>query len=279
MTFRFRLVVAAVLCFAGSVVARADVEDDLRARLRGRWGILKSPVASECTDHYSDNVASGRYASGRGPVQLPAGELVTIDNVHVGWTRFDVNLSLQVPYRVAIVDGPYTLYELRPCRVQLSFDVPREVRRNTARAEATVLEILEVHDSDRAARASTTWNGREPEALPADSSERWAEYRVWKAAQANSAIRRRIEEVLADAQAVLRNMSDDPDYLDSFGRGAESRRYDSISDCESLLSASFYVSGSGGKSSRGYADGQRVAWATMVARGLAGCLVDVAPYP
>lgn len=279
MPSRFRLFAAAVFVLAGPVAARADVEDDLRARLRGRFAIVQSPVASECTDHYSDNVASGRYASGRGPVQLPAGELVSIDNVHVGWTRFDVNLSLQVPYRVTIVDGPYTLYELRACRVQISFDVPREVRKDLGRAEATVLEILEVHDSDRAARASASWNQREPEALPADSEQIWAEYRVWKAAQVNAAVRRRIEEVLADAQAVLRNMSDDADYLDSFGRGAASRRYESLSDCGSLLSASFYVSGSGGKSSRGYADGQRVAWATMVARGLAGCLVDIAPAP
>ena len=128
-------------------------------------------------------------------------------------------------------------------------------------------------------RGSASWNRREPEALPADSEQVWAEYRVWKAAQVNAAVRRRIEEVLADAQAVLRNMSDDADYLDSFGRGAASRRYESVTDCDSLLSASFYVSGSGGKSPRGYAHGQRVAWATMVARGLAGCLVDVTPAP
>src|SRR5512143_1851849 len=135
-----------------ALAGAADAESALRARLRGRWAILRSPVASECTEHYSDNDVVGRSASGAGPVALPAGELVSIDNVHAGWTSgLDVNLGLLVPWRVRIVDGPYTLYEIRPCRVQLNFDVPREVRKDAARAEAAVLEILEVHDSETAA--------------------------------------------------------------------------------------------------------------------------------
>ncbi|KAB2965194.1 MAG: hypothetical protein F9K18_06775 [Thermoanaerobaculia bacterium] len=258
-------------------VAVADVESDLRARLRGRSAIVLSAVASECTEHYSDNQAAGGYASGSGPVQLPAGELATIDNVHIGWTRFDVNLTLVTPFRVPIVDGPFQLFEHRPCRVQLAFDVPRDVRKDLDRAEATVLAILEVHPSPDAARASGSWNGREPEPLPADSEERWAEYRVWKAAQVNVEIRRKLDTVLADAQAALRNMRDDAEYLESFALGAASRRYDSTSSCDALLSASFYPSGSGGKSSRGYADGQRVAWSLNIARGLQGCWVEVLP--
>jgi hypothetical protein len=277
---RLRLSVPALaaVLIAPAAAGAADVEDVLRSHLRGRWAVLRSPVASECSDHYSDNIVSGRFASGGGPVSLPAGELVSIDNVHAGWASgLDVNLGVLVPYRVRIVDGPYTLYEIRPCRVQLNFDVPREVRKDAARAEAAVLEVLEVHDSEAEARRSQLWNRRETEPLPADSEATWAEYRVWKAAQVNAAVRRKLDDVLADAKATLRSMQDDPDYLESFALGVAARRNDSAPSCDSALSSSFYVSGSGGKSKRGYEDGQRVAWATNVAQALQDCFVDVAP--
>jgi len=263
--------VAAALALASALAARADVEDELRARLRGRWAILRSPVASECTDHYTDNDVSGRYASGAGPITLPVGELATIDNVHVGWTRFDVNVGLAVPYRVTLVDGPYTLYEMRTCRIQLGFDVPGEVKRDRARAEATIREVLEVYDSEEAARGSAAWNRREPEALPEDAEQVWAEYRDWKAAQIDAAVRARLDDVLEEADRVLRSMEKDPDYLESFALGVESRRYESFSSCDSALSAGFYRSGSGGPSSRGWADGQRLGWTIAVAAALKDC--------
>jgi hypothetical protein len=273
-----RLAVTLLGATALATAASADVEDSLRARLRGRWALVRSPIASECTGHYTDNVVSGRRASGPGPVMLPAGELVSIDNVDVGpLAGLSVNLGLLVPYRVSIVDGPYTLYEQRPCRVQLKFDVPREVRKDAARAEEAILGVLEAHDSESAARRSEAWNRREPEALPEDSEEVWAEYRVWKAAQVNLAVRRKLDEVLAETQATLRSMREEPDYLESFALGVASRRYESPGDCDALLQASFYVSGSGGASQRGWEDGQRVAWAAAVARGLGGCFLDVVP--
>jgi len=278
-TLRLALALLGAASLAASA-ASADVEDELRARLRGRWALVRSPIASECTPHYTDNVVSGRHASGSGPVLLPAGELVTIDNVDVGpIAGLSVNLGLLVPYRVAWVDGPFTLHEQRPCRVQLKFEVPREVRKDAVRAEEAVLGVLEVHDSESSARRSETWNRREVEALPADSEATWEAYRAWKAAQVNVEVRRKLDAVLADAQATLRSMRDEPEYLESFALGVESRRYDSPGDCATLLSASFYVSGSGGPSQRGWEDGQRVAWATAVARALGGCFLDVVPAP
>lgn len=269
--------VAALICLATAVPAApvaADVEDSLRARLRGRWAVVRSPVASECTEHYTDNEVSGRHAGGGGPYVLPAGELVSIDNLHVGWTRFDVNLGLLRPYRVSLHEGPFTLHEHRACRVQLSFDVAREVRRDAARAEAVVLEILEVHDSEAGARRSELWNRRDPEPLPADSEAVWAEYRVWKAAQVNVEVRAKLDEVLEFARQASGSMPDDAEYRESFALGVASRRWDSPEECPSLLSASFYVSGSGGTDERGFADGQRVGWALAVARGLLGCFVE-----
>lgn len=257
-----------------SSAAHADVESDLRARLIGRSAIILGSVTSECSDHFTDNLVSGRYASGKGPVRLPEGELATVENVHIGFTRFDVNLTLATPYRLSIVDGPFELFELRRCRVQLSFDVPRAVRRDLASAEATVLNILELHGSVDAARSSQSWNGRQTEPLPADNDARWAEYRLWKAAQMNVEIRRKLDRVLEEADRAMSSMKDDPDYLDSFARGVASRRWESFSSCESALTATFYTTGSGGKSSSAYADGQRMAWALALARYLQDCWID-----
>jgi len=272
-----RALAAALAILVATPSLFAEVEDDLQARLRGRLGLLLSPVSTECTDHYTDNEVAGRFASGAGPVRLDAGELVSIDNVSVNWHRLDVNLGLQVPYRVTIVDGPFTLYELRSCRAQLKFEVPGEVRRDRSRAEAVIRELLEVHDSLAEARSSTSWNWREPELLPEDSEAAWAEYRSWKAEQVNAAIRERLAAVLEEARRAVRSMDDDPDYLDSFARGVESKRYESSASCDALLSASFYRSGSGGSSSRGWTDGQRLGWAVAIARGLQDCWVEVPP--
>jgi hypothetical protein len=178
---------------------------------------------------------------------------------------------------VSIVDGPYTLYEHRLCRVQLRFDVPREVRKDAGRAEAAVLEVLEVHDSESAARDSGLWNRREPEELPEDNDQKWAEYRAWKAAQVNAAVAEKLDEVLAEGQAALQYMDDDAEYLESFALGAASKRYWKPSSCEEALSASFYPSGSGGGSSKGWAAGQHLAWSVAVARALQGCYVAVPP--
>ena len=59
----------------------------------------------------------------------------------------------------------------------------------------------------------------------------------------------------------------------AFAAGARARS-DSWSTCEAMLDATFYVSGSGGKSSRGWADGQRVAWANHLAHALQSCYLD-----
>jgi len=270
-------ILSGLLLLAVAAPVRADVEEALRARMRGRWGVLRSAVATECTKHYSDNDVVGASASGRWPIHLPAGELVTIDDVQVGWTGMDANLSLQVPYRVEIVDGPFTLYEIRSCRVQLKFDVSRAVRRDENQAAAAVTAIVEVFDDERGARGSGLWNRRRPDPLPPDSEQRWAEYTAWKAQQVNVEVDRKLARALDEISSTLRGMRDDPAYLASFQHGVDSKRSTSFSNCESALSASFYGSSSRGEERRGWEDGQRLAWNAALAKMLRGCFVPVPP--
>ena len=96
---------------------------------------------------------------------------------------------------------------------------------------------------------------------------------AWKLTQVNAAVRAETERVLDEVKRVLAYMPGDDDYLISFAAGARARS-DSWSTCAAMLDATFYVSGSGGKSSRGWADGQHVAWANHLAHALQSCYLD-----
>ena len=89
----------------------------------------------------------------------------------------------------------------------------------------------------------------------------------------NAAVRAKTERVLDEAKRVLAYMPGDDDYLLSFAAGARARS-DSWSSCEAMLDATFYSTGSGGKSTRGWADGQHVAWANHLALALQDCYLE-----
>ncbi len=253
---------------------RADVEAELRRELVGRTVVVRQDLVSECTDHYTDvEVLGNRIAGGRGE-RFAAGELARIDNVHVGWSRFAVNLSLVEPYRISWSDGPFTLHEQRTCRVQLDFDLPREARKDRVRSLAAITAVVEPFADEASARRSAAYNRRRVEPLPADWEEIRRAHARWSAERVNAAVRVKVERLLEEAAGVLTYMPDDAGYLESFGLGARARRSESWSSCESMLDASFYVSGSGGRDKRGFADGQHVAWATRLAAALAECYVE-----
>ncbi len=260
----------AVLVASIPVVAFADAEDELRAELVGRYALAKGELVSECTDHFTDmKVVGGRLAGGTG-ARFAGGELLRIDNVSVGAiSGLDVNLTLVEPYLLSFSDGPFRVYDERRCRVQLNFEVGRDVRKDVPKSLATVAAVLELFD-DAGAAKHAGWNKRKVEPYPKDWEKTKREYEAWKLTQVNAAVRAKTEGVLDEARRVLAYMPGDDDYLLAFGAGARARS-DSWSTCEAMLDATFYVSGSGGKSSRGWADGQHVAWANHLAHELQGC--------
>ncbi len=264
------ILAAAFVCAAA---AHADVEADLRSALVGRYALAKSELVSECTEHFTDmKVVGGRLAGGTG-TRFAGGELLRIDNVNVGaLAGLDVNLSLVEPYRLSFEDGPFEVFDQRRCRVQLNFEVPREVRKDVQKALAAVGAVLEVFD-DAAAAKGAGWNGRQVEPYPKEWEQTKREYDAWKLTQVNGLVRAKTEQVLDEGRRVLNYMASDDDYLWSFAAGARARS-DSWSDCEAMLEATFYSTGSGGKSSRGWSDGQHVAWANHLAHALQDCYVE-----
>lgn len=266
--------VAIVGSWSGAAAARADVESELKSEIVNWFALTRAPLASECTDHYTDNQVTGGRISGGSGERFAAGELVQIDNVKVGtFSGLDVNLSLVEPYRLSFEDGPFEVYEQRRCRAQLHFDVPREVRKDAGRARAAIEAALALYDHEGAAKKDPAWNRRKVEPFPANWEATKREWEVWKRSQRNRRVREKTESVLEQADRVLAYMANDEKYLASFGAGARARDSESWSSCEAMLDAGFYVSGSGADS-RGWADGQLVAWSTHLARALQDCYIE-----
>ena len=251
----------------------ADVESELRSALVGRFALTRGALLSECTDHFTDHkVTAGRVSGGTG-TRFEAGELVRIDNVKIGaLSGLDVNLTIVEPFLLSFVDGPFTVHEERRCRAQLNFEVPREVRKDRAQSLAAIAAVLERFDDDDAARRGA-WNRRARAPFPKDWEKTRVAYGKWKVEHRNELVRAKTEEVLRFAEQALTYMSGDEDYLASFAAGARYRS-DSWSSCEAMLTATFSISGSG-KNRNGWADGQKVAWATHLARSLQDCLLEV----
>lgn len=263
-----------VLCaFLAAGAAHADVESDLRSELVGRFGLAKGELVSECTDHFTDmKVVGGRLTGGTG-VRFEPGELVKIDNVKVGaMAGLDVNLTLVEPFLLSFEDGTFTVYDQRRCRVQLNFEVSRDVRKDVAKSLSAIAGVIDLFD-DAGAAKKAGWNRRKVEPYPKDWEKTKREYQAWKLTQVNAAVRAKTAYVLDEARRVLNYMPGDDDYLFSFAAGARARS-DSWSSCEAMLDATFYSTGSGGKSSRGWADGQHVAWANHLAHALQSCYLE-----
>lgn len=264
-------IVASTLASAGA--AHGDVEADLRAELVGRYALARGELVSECTDHFTDmNVVGGRLTGGMG-VRFAGGELLRIDNVSVGaMAGLDVNLTLVEPFLLSFQDGPFEIYDERRCRVQLNFEVGRDVRKDVQKSLAAVAAALELFD-DAGAAKHAGWNRRKVEPYPKNWEKTKRDYEAWKLTQVNAAVRAKTALVLDEAGRVLNDMPGDDDYLLSFAAGARARS-DSWSSCEAMLEATFYAARSEGKSKRGWSDGQLVAWANHLAQALQACYLE-----
>jgi hypothetical protein len=261
------------LVVAGAPLA-ADVEGDLKASVVGLYGLARSPLLSECSDSYTNNQVAGGRISGKAGQRFAAGELVRIDNLKLGsFAGLQVYLSIVEPYRMTWQDGPYEVHDQRRCRVQLDFEVPRDVRKDAGKSRAAIEAAVALFDLEAAARKDPAWNRREVEPYPDGWEKTKKEWQAWRKTQQNRRVREKTEEILEQAERVISYMPSDAAYLASFGAGARDRSSESWSDCDAMLSATFYVTGSG-ENTRGWADGQLVSWAAQLARALADCYVE-----
>ena len=279
------LLLTAVL--ATSTAAASDLEKRLESELRGAWGILEAEVYSACGGTYSDNTIGAAGVASKAGHRFDPGELVKIDKIKVKRQRVDLLLTLAVPIRTSHMDGPFELFDKRECKVQLIFPVPREQVKSgdTEALLDTVRATITLFPSLADARESDVWNGRELEPLPDDYEATLQRHAAWKAEQTNAAIRTAVDHALAAGANIAEDLSDDPDYLAGFAKGAEEMSSLTLSNCSSLLSSSYtaYHKNAAKDQPRrwrdGWDDGQELVFNVLVANRLQGCFVLVPPAP
>ncbi len=280
----------ALVCFlAAAGPACADFEDDVERAWAGAWVVARVEVASDCSGFYTNNEVRGRLSSSKGSRRFAEGELARVDKVNVKSDRVDLYLSVAEPVLVPRTDGPFTLYDERSCRVQFMVDVPRDAikGRRLDDVGARLLEVVERHESESAARRSRAWNERERDPYPRDYEETVARHAAWKAEEVNRALATTRLAALDAANQALERVTDDPPYLAGFSAGVEAQRRRSLPSCSSFAGARFESDEQGPPSDRrgdgpaerafrrGFRDGQLLVWGTRVARAVEGCFVVV----
>ncbi|HXU44797.1 MAG TPA: hypothetical protein VN783_04685, partial [Thermoanaerobaculia bacterium] len=177
-------------------VRGADLEGALNARWRGSWALIEAASASECNSFYNDNDAHGTRIDGGGAHRFAPGELAHVERIGTKRGRIDVFLDIVEQVLAARRDGPFTLYDPLHCKIQLKIPVPSSVTFEAA--EAALAPLLEHFPSDALAKASSHWNRRKREPYPPDYDRTLAEYEVWKAAQLNAAVQKRMDEAIEE---------------------------------------------------------------------------------
>ncbi len=270
---------AILLVLASALAAPAfgaDLEKDLNARWQGRWAIVKAPIASNCDGFWNDNEVRGDLTVGKGRERFEAGELVRVERVDAKWGgRVDVFLELAEQLLVSRIDGPFTLYDAKSCKIQLKFT---EVGKTFAAAEAAFSGLLDRFETAPQAEKSPSWNGRRRAPFPRDYEQTLAEYARWKAEQLNLAVRARTDEAISELSRLTSRSRTDPDYAEGYAAGLEKVKYTYFGDCETTVSATFYPATKSGKPEawrRGYEDGQRTGWLTRLLDRLRTCSVPV----
>lgn len=259
----------------------ADLEEQLSQRLRGAWGVLQVEVTSGCGATYSDNLVGDLAVASKAAHRFAPGELVLIDKLKLKREQVDLLLTLNVPLRTPRTDGPFELVDDLECRVQLMVPVPRELVKSSD-VEAILGRLgalLLVYPDLEAARASESWNRREPPPLPEGYDATLQRHAIWKAEQVNAAVAASTARALDAAGDIAGRLGSDADYLAGFAAGAQIMSSFYLSDCSSLLEASIWSyrkAADRSRSSRwqnGWDDGQALVFHVLVADRLQACLL------
>ena len=233
MRLLHRLLFAAVVLSATGAAPASELGARLDHELKGGWGVLGVEVHSGCGDTYSDNLVGAMGVSSKAPHRFAVGELVRVDDVKLKRRRVDLLLTTAAPLRVSWMEGPYELFEQRPCRVQLIVPVPRELRKS-ADLESLLSEVgrhILFFPTLDDARRSTGWNGRLTEPFPEDYEVTLHLHAIWKAEEMNAAVQLGIDHALTEAAETAEDMDDDHEYLAGFSAGAELMSSFTVTSC------------------------------------------------
>jgi len=282
--------VATLLLVQGLTLAGA-YENEVRARWRGAWVVIKTDAYSSCASGYSNNRISGNLVHGRSSQRFAAGELARVEGVQVRKKSVELRVALSSMHLVPYPDGPFTLYSPRQCRVELQVNVPKQAvkARDVETVDALLQEVVERYATEADARASSLWNGRPDDEYPEDYELTLDRHAAWQAEQINLAVDSKSELAVDEAGAVTARIRSDAPYLEGFAEGAMKMRQWRTTDCGNLLAMPFprvrhkvpeQFEGDGFESWReGFGDGQLIVYSVLMIERLPACYVQVPEVP
>ncbi|MCZ6650290.1 MAG: hypothetical protein O7D35_06430 [Acidobacteria bacterium] len=281
-----------VIILASVSSPAADMEREIRARLLGAWVITGVETYSDCRGMYTNNRINGSLVKSGGAHRFQIGELAKVDKINVHRSRVDVLLSVPEPLLVPYEDGPFTLYNEVPCRIELEVELSRQTvkKKDSAEVERTLEAILERHNRLEQAEQSPSWNRRQMASYPDDYDTVLREHAVWQANRINESIQARIDEAVEETSRVVNRVSSDPDYLAGFAVGVEEARATELVDCRSLMAVRFLPAqrpSSGNdeqarardRGRRGNRDGKNLVFGLEMAQRLPACFVPIPELP
>lgn len=283
---RLSILIILVAFLATPITAASGLERDLRGRMLGAWVVVKAESYSDCSSMYTNNSVHGNLVKSRGNHAFPAGELAKVQKVDAKRKRLDLHLTLAEPRLLPYQEGPFTLYRVAHCRIELEvaldrFDVKTQ---NVDEIESRLSAIVERYPSAEEARRSEAWNERELEPFPEDYDRTLAELDVWRAEQTNDAVQAQLDFALEQATRTSDRIEEDPDYLAGFVRGVKAARVANVGNCPQMLSLDLgraHYERHGGYSTaedseaRGFRDGKHLHQGLELLRRLPGCFVAV----
>jgi len=284
---RIALALVVLLVLPASVAAK-ELQSDVQSRWLGAWAVVELDTYSDCSGMYTNNRVNGMLVRSGGASKFEAGELVRVDKVDLKRSRLDVLLSLVEPVLVPYQDGPFTLYREAACRVELEVELPRsDVKGKQGQAiDARLLELLERHPNEAAARGSDRYNGRERDPYPEDYVRTVRRHAVWRAEQDNADVQARIDSAVEETSHAVQRVQGHPAYLAGFGEGVEAARHARLDSCAAMLALDLAAIRAGAAQAKpgveaelanGFGDGQLVAFGVELVRRLPACFVPVPP--
>ena len=266
-----------------------NFEDQVRARWRGAWLVSEIESYSTCSGTYFNNDVSGTLVRARAGRKFEPGELTKVDKVQLRRSKVKLYVTVAAHTLIPRRDGPFTLYDDRSCRIEFEVAVPRAVikSRNVEEVDRLLRQVGVRFSTERPARDSELWNGRERKDYPVDYELTLARHAAWKVEQINLTIDERIDVALEEAEQLTEHVEVDAAYLNGFAAGTHDMREWNERSCNNLLAGRFETVRSVAPDTHkgdeewcdGYYDGQQLLYSITLARRLAVCYVQVPAVP
>jgi hypothetical protein len=289
MIRRFGPLMLALCALATLPAVAGSFEDDVRARWRGAWVVTEIETYSACNGRYFNNDVSGQFVAARSGRPFEPGELAKVDSVQVHRKKVDLAITIAGRTLLPRQEGPFTLYDERPCLIELEVAIPRDLlkTKDVGEVDRLLASIASRFATIDAAQASSGWNGREADEYPDDYEVTLARHSVWSAEQTNLTIDEQLDRSLAVANELAREVDANPVYLAGFAEGARAMREWRERDCGRLIGSTavtFRLKAPEEFKANttwcaGYHDGQALIYNLAMLSRLPACYVEVPELP